>query len=167
MASVRVSCQTIALYTGSPVFLSQTSAVSRWLVMPTAAMSDGLRSALASTSAVTSRVLSQISLALCSTQPARGEICSCSFWATFTTRPSRLKIMHRVDVVPWSIAATNCSLMPFLLNPTSPLTGGVGLTSGWELGARGLLDHVDERLGADRLEQQRGEHRADDRPDHR
>ena len=36
---VRVSCQTIALYTGMPVFLSQTTAVSRWLVMPIAAMS--------------------------------------------------------------------------------------------------------------------------------
>ena len=71
----------------------------------------GLRSALASAPAVTSRVLSQISFASCSTQPARGKICSCSFWSTSTTRPSRLKIMHRVEVVPWSIAATYCSLI--------------------------------------------------------
>ena len=111
MASVRVSCQTMALYTGSPVVLSHTSAVSRWFVMPTAAMSAALRSAFASAPATTSRVLFQISVALCSTQPARGKICSCSFWSTLTTRPSRLKIMHRVDVVPWSIAATYCSLI--------------------------------------------------------
>src|SRR5665647_2651432 len=37
--AVRVSCQTIALYTDLPVVLSHTTEVSRWLVMPTAAMS--------------------------------------------------------------------------------------------------------------------------------
>src|SRR5687768_18296279 len=86
----------MALYTGSPVVLSQTSAVSRWLVIPTATMSEALRSPLAKAPAVTDRVLSQISLALCSTQPARGKICSCSFWSDTTTRPAWLKIMHRV-----------------------------------------------------------------------
>ena len=40
--SVRVSCHTSALCTGSPVFLSHTSVVSRWLVMPTPAMSSAL-----------------------------------------------------------------------------------------------------------------------------
>ena len=35
-ASVRVSCQTMALWTGSPVCLSQSTVVSRWLVMPIA-----------------------------------------------------------------------------------------------------------------------------------
>ena len=74
-------------------------------------MSEACRSAWANAPAVTSRVLAQISFASCSTQPARGKICSCSFWSTATTRPSRLKIMHRVDVVPWSTAATNCSLI--------------------------------------------------------
>ena len=34
---VRVSCHTIALPTGSPVLRSQTTVVSRWLVIPTAA----------------------------------------------------------------------------------------------------------------------------------
>src|SRR4051794_5171220 len=150
----------MALYTGSPVVLSQTSAVSRWLVIPTAAMSETLRSALARAPAVTSRVLSQISFALCSTHPARGKICSCSFWSTFTTRPSRLKIMHRVDVVPWSMAAMYCSLMRFLLDPTSSLTSGVRVSR-----RRGGLDGVDQGLGADGLEQQRCDDRADDRPD--
>ena len=40
-----------------------------------------------------------------------------------TTRPAWLKIMHRVDVVPWSIAATYCSLIWFLL------IGGVGIVA--------------------------------------
>ena len=57
---------------------------------------------------MTLRVLSQISFALCSTQPARGKICSCSTWSTETTLPEWSKIMHRVDVVPWSIDAMYC-----------------------------------------------------------
>src|SRR5215207_4447567 len=40
--SVRVSCQTIALYTGSPVLRSQTTVVSRWFVTPSPAMSPAL-----------------------------------------------------------------------------------------------------------------------------
>src|SRR5690349_17139051 len=127
--------------------------------MPTAAMSDGLRSAFASAPAVTSRVLFQISVALCSTHPARGKICSCSFWSTFTTRPSRLKIMHRVDVVPWSTAAMYCSLIWF------SWLGSWGRGRSLR-GGRGL-DGVDQGRRADRLEQQGGDDRADDRGDHR
>ena len=37
---MRVSCHTIAFITGSPVLRSHTTAVSRWLVMPSAAMSS-------------------------------------------------------------------------------------------------------------------------------
>ena len=40
-SAVRRSCQTIALWIGSPVSRSQTMVVSRWLVMPMAAMSFG------------------------------------------------------------------------------------------------------------------------------
>jgi hypothetical protein len=39
ISSVRVHCQTMALYKGWPVFLSQTTAVSRWLVIPMPAIS--------------------------------------------------------------------------------------------------------------------------------
>ena len=39
--AVRVSCQTIALCTGLPVAFSQTTVVSRWLVIPMAAISPG------------------------------------------------------------------------------------------------------------------------------
>ena len=72
IASVRVSCQTIALYTGSPVARSHTSAVSRWLVMPTAAMSAG-QVGLGQRSGGDLRwSLFQISIASCSTHPALG-----------------------------------------------------------------------------------------------
>ena len=111
MPSVRVSCQTMALYTGSPVVRSQTNAVSRWLVMPTAAIWSDLMSALASAAAVVARTFSQISIALCSTHPAFGKICSCSRWSTATTRPSWLKIIVRDEVVPWSMDAMYCSAM--------------------------------------------------------
>src|SRR6478735_699993 len=172
MASVRVSCQTIALYTGSPVVLSQTSAVSRWLVMPTAAMSAAFRSALASAPATTERTLSQISVALCSTQPAFGKICSCSFWSTATTRPDLLKIMQRLDVVPWSIAATYCSAIWFLstlngrrasapVRTTSRLPDGGTprrpvLPEGAGDGSAGRVDQLDHRAEVEHLEYQVG-----------
>ena len=106
MAWVRVSCQTMALWMGSPVALSQMTVVSRWLVMPTAAIEEASRSARASAPPQTWRVLTQISAASCSTHPALGKICWCSSWSTATTWPEWSKIMQRVDVVPWSIAAT-------------------------------------------------------------
>ncbi len=70
--SVRVSCQTMALAIGLPLAFSQTSVVSRWLVMPTAATSAALTPALASAPAITASTLVQISSASCSTQPGRG-----------------------------------------------------------------------------------------------
>ncbi len=79
-------------------------AVSRWFVMPTAAMLPLLRLAFDSAPPMTLRVLSQISMPSCSTQPARGKICSCSTWSTATTLARWSKIIARVDVVPWSIA---------------------------------------------------------------
>jgi hypothetical protein len=100
----------MALYTGSPVFLSHTTAVSRWLVMPTAARSPVLRSAVESAWPITNRVFSEISTGLCSTQPARGKICSCSFWPTATMEPLWSKMIARVLVVPWSTARTYCDI---------------------------------------------------------
>ena len=40
MPSVRVSCQTSALCMAAPLFLSQSTVVSRWLVMPSAATAE-------------------------------------------------------------------------------------------------------------------------------
>ena len=67
--AVRRHCQTMALYTGRPVFLSHRMVVSRWLVMPMPAMSLGSTPLWAITSFITPYWLDQISIGLCSTQP--------------------------------------------------------------------------------------------------
>ena len=60
---------------------SHTTVVSRWLVMPSAARSAAARPACAERrTRCTVWVRSQISIGLCSTQPACGRICSCSSW---------------------------------------------------------------------------------------
>jgi len=84
--------------------LFQTTAVSRWLVMPSAARSDAPARELFSVVCTTDRVRSAISTGECSTQPARGRICSCSSWCLPTSLPLWSKSMNRVLVVPWSIA---------------------------------------------------------------
>jgi hypothetical protein len=75
---VRVSCQTIALYTGLPVAFSQTTAVSRWFVIPIAVRSDAATPPLSIAPRITAWVRAQISIGSCSTQPGLGQICSCS-----------------------------------------------------------------------------------------
>jgi hypothetical protein len=84
--------------------------VSRWLVIPTAAMSVAERLASASADEITSRVLFQISVASCSTQPLWGKYCVVSFWAMPQRFPKRSKMMARVLVVPLSMARTNCDM---------------------------------------------------------
>ena len=70
---VRRSCQTMALWIGLPVALSQTTTVSRWLVMPMAAMSAALSLAAFSASRqVADHAVAQISSGSCSTQPDAG-----------------------------------------------------------------------------------------------
>ena len=105
-SAVRVSCQTMALWIGCPVARSHTTAVSRWLVIPSATTASGVTSAFASAPAITMRVFSHTSVASCSTQPALGKICRCSIWSDATGRPWWSNRMHRVDVVPWSSEAT-------------------------------------------------------------
>jgi hypothetical protein len=53
MLAVRRSCQTMALQIGCPVVRSQTTVVSRWLVIPMAATSAALTFAFVSASAAT------------------------------------------------------------------------------------------------------------------
>ena len=113
--SVRVSCQTIALPYGRPVLRFHTTVVSRWLVMPSAARSDGPRLAWFSAVEMTDWQRSQISTGLCSTQPARGRICSCSSWCLATSFPEWSKIMNRELVVPWSTAPTKSGMVLLLL----------------------------------------------------
>ena len=70
--AVRRSCQTIALWIGLPVALSQMTTVSRWLVMPIAAMSAAVRPAFFSAALQVATTLAQISSGSCSTQPDAG-----------------------------------------------------------------------------------------------
>ena len=69
---MRVSCQTIAGPTGTPVAGSHTTVVSRWLLMPTPATSAAPAPTSCSTRVIVRTVLRQISAASCSTQPGRG-----------------------------------------------------------------------------------------------
>ena len=71
-SAVRRHCQTMALQTGFPVAASQTRVVSRWLVMPIAAISPGRASAFCMASMVTPIWVAQMSMGSCSTQPGWG-----------------------------------------------------------------------------------------------
>ena len=104
------------------VFFSQITAVSRWLVKPSASMSCSLMSSSASASLKARRVLRQISIGSCSTQPFCGMCWACSNCDWATTLPS-VRVMHtRVDVVPWSIAAIKAmrAILRVCLLYTSP-----------------------------------------------
>ncbi|UTH93791.1 hypothetical protein SRIMHP_06615 [Streptomyces rimosus subsp. rimosus] len=105
----------MALCTGLPVARSHSTVVSRWLVMPSAASWSARSPALASAPATTACTFAQISSASCSTQPGLGKICRCSRWSTATTAPSWLKTMQRLEVVPWSIAATYFCAVPSVM----------------------------------------------------
>ena len=74
MRSVRVSCQTMALYQGRPVFGFQTTVVSRWFVMPIAARSAAVRPPLLRAPAIDSLTRALICRGSCSTQPGLGRI---------------------------------------------------------------------------------------------
>ena len=62
----------MALYTGLPVSFSQTTVVSRWLVMPMAATSSDEMPTLARASVSVELWVAQIWRGSCSTQPGRG-----------------------------------------------------------------------------------------------
>src|SRR6476660_5378108 len=104
--------------------------------MPSAARSVADRLVLFSADVMTDAVRSQISTGLCSTHPALGMICSCSSWWRPTSAPSWSKIMHRVLVVPWSMAAMNSAKFVLLPNGdthrSSPCPSG-----GWAPRLRG------------------------------
>ena len=84
---------------------SQISVVSRWLVMPMAAMAEAVMPALAMAARQVASTLDQISSGSCSTWPGRGKYCGNSSWATATGRNFSSKTMARDDVVPWSMAS--------------------------------------------------------------
>ena len=96
----------MAWYTGSPVVLSQTMVVSRWLVMPMAAMSLAAAPIWFMADRATPSWVVQISLASCSTQPGFGKYWVNSFCATLHISPFSLNRIHRLEVVPASNAMT-------------------------------------------------------------
>ena len=85
--AVCLDCQTIALYTGSPVSLSHTTVVSRWFVIPIPSICSAFTLDSDKTLAMTARIDPQISLALCSTQPGFGKCCVNSFCAVWAASP--------------------------------------------------------------------------------
>ena len=100
------SCQTMALWIGSPVWRSQTIVVSRWLLMPIASTSLGATSLILSASRAVARWVCRISFGSCSTQPGCGKIWRNSCCALETGVPSASNRMARELVVPWSRAST-------------------------------------------------------------
>ena len=113
-SEVRRHCQTMARLTGSPLSLSQTMVVSRWLVMPMAAMLAAVAPMLSMAFLATSSCVSKISLASCSTQPGLGKYWVNSFWATDTISPDSLNRMQRLEVVPESSAMMYFSIVILL-----------------------------------------------------
>ena len=114
-SDVLLSCHTMALYTGSPVSASHTMVVSRWLVIPIAAMFSPLMSMEVMASAITDAWDDQISIGLCSTQPGLGKIWVNSFCETALVWPFWSKTMALELLVPWSRARIYFSIIMWLL----------------------------------------------------
>ena len=89
---------------GSPVSRSHTTVVSRWFVIPIAAMADASIPAFSTAPRIVSTVVRHRSSGSCSTQPDRGKCWGNSRWSDATARRSASKTIDRVDVVPWSMA---------------------------------------------------------------
>ncbi len=100
ISAVRRSCQTMARCTAWPVARSHTTVVSRWLVMPIAAMSLGVTPAFFSASRQVAIVEAQMSSGSCSTQPDAGKCCGNSACAVAAIEVSLRNTMAREDVVP-------------------------------------------------------------------
>ena len=104
ISDVRRHCHTIALYTGSPVSLFHTIAVSLWFVMPIAAISAAFAFIMLIASTATPSCVDQISFASCSTHPGFGKNCLNSFCAMEQIFPASSNNMHLLLVVPASSA---------------------------------------------------------------
>src|SRR5574344_2383899 len=103
----------MALHIGSDVFLSQTTVVSLWLVIPIAAISDASAPILFIASTATPSCVDHISSASCSTHPGLGKYCVNSFAACDTICPFSLKMMHLFEVVPASNAIIYFDMFSF------------------------------------------------------
>ena len=101
---------------GRPVVRSQTTAVSRWLVMPSAARSDAVRLACVERGLDHGARCAPRSRSGCArpSRPAAGSArARAGGWPT--SLPPWSKIMNRVLVVPWSTAPTKSAMVDLLL----------------------------------------------------
>src|SRR5699024_12400405 len=98
--------------TALPVFLSQTTAVSRWFVIPIPATSLGSTSDFLNTSDIQLKTEVQISFASCSTQQGWSKNCSNSFYAVSTLNPFSSNRIDLEIVVPCYIERLYFTLMP-------------------------------------------------------
>ena len=99
-AAVRRSCHTMALKMGLPDARSQSSVVSRWLVMPMAAMSAASMPASAMAPPTDAPTLVQICSGSCSTHPGCGKCWANSTLFLPSVSPSRVTTMAVEPVVP-------------------------------------------------------------------
>uniref|UniRef100_A0A8W7PH66 Uncharacterized protein n=1 Tax=Anopheles coluzzii TaxID=1518534 RepID=A0A8W7PH66_ANOCL len=159
---VRMSCQTIALYSGSPVVRSHTIVVSRWFVTPIATMSVcGLPPSSTSFSSVRSMhsyTTLRISCGSCSTQPSWGQIRRSSFWWKQTTSAvSARNSRNRAELVPSSIEPTRspnffippvvlmlsfgCDLLKLPKHPRARIGCPIGLLLSTSFSVPGVIGH--------------------------
>ena len=121
-SAVRRSCQTMALWIGLPVARSQTTVVSRWLVMPMPAMSLGARRRPSPSRRARSRPWStRFPPDRARPSPAPDRSARIPAAPTATGASAASNTIARVEVVPWSMAnevgmavataaATGCTL---------------------------------------------------------
>jgi hypothetical protein len=100
----------MALWMGRPVARFQRTVVSRWFVMPMAAIASPPTSALLSANVTASATERQTSSTSCSTHPGFGKCCGNSKLWRPSVFPVRERTMAVVPVVPWSMAR-RCSDM--------------------------------------------------------
>lgn len=106
MSSVCLESHITALCTGRPVLRSQIRQVSRWLVMPTAAMSDAAMPASATAPCIVPRTDSHSATGSSSTHSRCTNVGCTGALRSATERPSASKITARVLLDPSSIART-------------------------------------------------------------
>src|SRR3954470_13690033 len=146
---VLVSCQTIAWWTGRPVRRSQTTVVSRWSLIPTAASARASAPMSRSATRTQVRTRSMISSASCSTQPGRVVIWACSSWWLATGCPVRSNRRERLLVVPWSMAATSDRGFTLGVLVGAPLDRRDGRTDVADLPEQGHDTEHEEQTDAD------------------
>ena len=158
-SSVRVSCQMIAGATGRPVRRSQTTVVSRWLAMPTAATSSGGGPRAPAPPAAPAGRCARSPRRRARPSRAAGSAAGAPAGRPRPAGRAWSNTMQRVEVVPWSMATTYALGHGVTAGPGGrPRSPGAAASSVLEqLGSRGAPDGpstrsraADHGQGADR-----------------